>query len=306
MPELVGDCDFQSFGGGVLMRKVTIRPERCLSDAEVEALRGLPPKVGDYDELIDEEAIVIEPTDGVLARLVTNCFDKRLIVDTAELFRSVHGDLSNRGNVIHKGSMMNRERKSDGSLSLTKAVPPSVLQYLRDRNSRLSLSGPYADVLGYLDKTPRTPFCRETAWSLERRDIFKISRPLVEEVERVNREELRDYWLRQREFMKHVSQKFKYPDSMFSTVTVNLNLACAYHTDDGDYRGGIGNLVVLELGNDRSGILVLPRERVAFIVRPTDCLLMNVHHMHGNLPLTVGGTRLTVVLYARERINKCR
>jgi hypothetical protein len=32
---------------------------------------------------------------------------------------------------------------------------------------------------------------------------------------------------------------------------------------------------------------------------------MNVHHMHGNLPLTVGGTRLTAVLYARELINKC-
>jgi len=93
---------------------------------------------------------------------------------------------------------------------------------------------------------------------------------------------------------------------MFSTVTVNLNLACAYHTDDGDFRGGIGNLVVLELDDDESGIWVMPRERIAFIVRPTDCLLMNVHHMHGNLPLTQGGTRLTAVLYARECINRCR
>jgi hypothetical protein len=106
--------------------------------------------------------------------------------------------------------------------------------------------------------------------------------------------------------MRRVPQEFKYNDSMFSTVTVNLNVRCAYHTDDGDFRGGMGNLVVLELGEDNSGILVMPRERVAFLVRPTDCLLMNVHHMHGNLPLTVGGTRLTAVLYARERMDKCR
>lgn len=63
---------------------------------------------------------------------------------------------------------------------------------------------------------------------------------------------------------------------------------------------------MLELGRDDSGILVMPRERVAFLVRPTDVLLMNVHHLHGNLPLTLGGTRLTLVLYARKRINKCR
>ena len=75
--------------------------------------------------------------------------------------------------------------------------------------------------------------------------------------------------------------------------------------DSGDFLGGMGNLVVLELARDDSGILVMPRERVAFLVRPTDCLLMNVHHMHGNLPLTFGGTRLTAVLYARQKMHEC-
>jgi hypothetical protein len=105
--------------------------------------------------------------------------------------------------------------------------------------------------------------------------------------------------------MSRVSQDFKYNDSIFSTVTINSNVRCCYHTDDNDFRGGVGNLVVLELGREDSGILVMPRERVAFLVRPTDCLLMNVHHMHGNLELTAGGTRLTEVLYAREHIDKC-
>jgi len=49
----------------------------------------------------------------------------------------------------------------------------------------------------------------------------------------------------------------------------------------------------------------MPRERLALVARPGDVLLMNVHHLHGNLPLTVGGTRLTAVLYAREHMDKC-
>jgi hypothetical protein len=286
--------------------RLNIRTAWCRSDAEVEALRGRLANPADYEYLIDEDSIVIEkPMGEVLARLVTNCLSNKVVTEGAKQFRAVHGDLSNRGSVIYNGAMMSRERTSDGSLSFSNAVPPSLLQRSRERNARLGLTGPYSDFLGYFDKTPREPFCRPTAWSLDRRDTFETSRPLVKEVEYVNRNELPNHWKRQREFMKHVSQDFKYEDSIFSTVTINLNVRCSYHTDDGDFRRGMGNLVVLELGDDDSGILVMPRERVAFLVRPTDCLLMNVHHLHGNLPLTVGGTRLTAVLYAREHINKC-
>jgi hypothetical protein len=283
---------------------LSISPDLCRSDAEVEAMRGLLPNRADYEYLIEEDAFVVEPSEGVLARLVTNSLGKKLVTDGAELLRTVHGELSNRGSIIYKGSLMDRER-ADGTLSFTKVVPPSVLQLLQAENARLGLTGPYSDFLGYMDKTPREPFCRETAWSLERPDIFEISRPLVKEVEYVNKHELPHHWQRQREFMSRVSQDFKYNDSMFSTVTINSNVRCCYHTDDNDFRGGVGNLVVLELGREDSGILVMPRERVAFLVRPTDCLLMNVHHMHGNLELTAGGTRLTEVLYAREHIDKC-
>ena len=285
------------------MYRLRITPDMCRSDAEVEAMRGTLPNRSDYEYLLEEDSCVVEP-EGVVARLVTNCLTNRVVKESAALLKSVHGELSNRGSVIYKGALMNRER-ADGSLSYTKVVPPSLLELLRLENARLGLTGPFSDFVGYMDKTPREPFCRATAWSLERPDIFAISRPLVQEVEYVNREELPEHWQRQREFMSRVSQDFKYNDSMVSTLTANLNLRCAYHTDDGDFRGGIGNLVVLELGDDRSGILVMPRERVAFLVRPTDLLLMNVHHMHGNLPLTAGGVRLTAVLYARERIDQC-
>ncbi len=288
------------------MYKLEIKPKMCLSDGEVEALRGAEPELGDAD-LIEEDAYFFERVGGkehALAYLVRNGLDEKLIADSAKLLRTVHRDLSNRGSIIYKGSMMNRERK-DGTLSFTEAVPRTILRFLRERNARLGLTGPYSDFLGYVDKSPRHPFCRETNWSLERPDIFEISRPLVQGVDYVYRDLLFDPWKRQRNFMKGVSESFKYTGSTFSTVTINLNVTAFYHTDEGDFRGGMGNLVVLELGRDESGILVMPREHLAFIVRPTDVLLMNVHHLHGNCPLTVGGTRLTAVLYARERINDC-
>jgi hypothetical protein len=40
----------------------------------------------------------------------------------------------------------------------------------------------------------------------------------------------------------------------------------------------MGNLIVLE--GSETGAIVMPKYRVAFLPRPTDILLMNVHTMH--------------------------
>jgi hypothetical protein len=271
---------------------------------ELAALWGTLPTRKLYEVLIAEDAIVTVRGEGVLARLVPNALDETLVKTSAELMRTVRGDLSNRGSIVYRNSMMDRE-KTDSSFSSTKAVTASMLAHLSEENARVGLPPPQSNFLGYYDKTPRMPFCRETAWTLARPDIFEISEPLAREVEQVNKNEHFDSWKRQHDFMRNVSSDFKYHNSIFSTMTVNFNIQCALHTDGGDFVGGMGNLVVLELGRDDSGLLVMPRERVAFLVRPTDVLLMNVHHLHGNLPLTLGGTRLTLVLYARGRINDC-
>jgi hypothetical protein len=158
--------------------------------------------------------------------------------------------------------------------------------------------------LGWFDKTGREP-CRPTAWSLDRPDVLEISRDFEREVHRVYREVLPRRWKEQMEFMKHVSPAFRYLNSVYSTITVNHNMRTPYHYDLGDFAGGLGNLVVLDGGQDESGAMVMPTERVCFIVRPGDILFMNVHALHGNLALN-GKERLTTVLYARQKIDKCR
>jgi hypothetical protein len=96
----------------------------------------------------------------------------------------------------------------------------------------------------------------------------------VEAVEQVYKDELPELWQEQYDFMKNVSKDFKFSNSVYSTLTVNRNKRTTYHYDAGDFRGGMGNLIVLEGGE--GGGLVLPRYRIAFFPQPGDVLLMNV------------------------------
>lgn len=237
--------------------------------------------------------------EGLVARLVTHCLDEDLVKKTAEYFRTVHGDGSNRGAGVGKDAMMYTERP-DKTLSFTKRVPNSIIEKQRER-------GQFTDFLGWMDKSQlgdRFDYCRETAWSLEDPEVLAAARDFVKAVDDVYKKYLPEQWQKQREFMDKVSKDFKFNDSVFSTVTVNRNKRFIYHRDKGDFRGGMGNLVVLEGGDDRAGAIVMPRYRVAFAPRPTDVLFMNVHELHGHLPL-MGIERLSAVLYAREHLDEC-
>jgi hypothetical protein len=247
----------------------------------------------DYDKEVWGE-------EGLVARLVTDCLDEDLVRTTAEHFRTVHGDASNRGNIVGPGAMMNRIRASDNTLGPTKEVPKPIIKKMRER-------GEFTNFLGWFDKSQlgdRFSYCRETAWSLEDPEVLEAARPFVQAVDDVYRKHLPEHWQRQREFMDKVLPDFKFNDSVFSTVTVNRNMRTTYHRDKGDFRRGMGNLVVLEGGDDKAGAIVMPRYRVAFAPRPTDVLLMNVHELHGNLS-RMGKERLTAVLYAREHLDEC-
>ena len=264
-----------------------INDSELRSDEEIAAMEDTYANENDFELLLDEDCMIFSSTgsQGVLARLVTGCISPKK--EIIEAFRTVEGDLSNRF-----GPRLPRKR-ADGSFAHTNVVPASV-----------RFPGA-SNFIGWYDATPREPFCRPTAWALERPDILEMSRDYEREVNQIYQEELRHHWREQMDFMKAVSSQFKYLGSPYSTITVNRNVRTPYHTDKGDFRGGMGNLVVLDGASDQSGIIVMPRERIAFLVRPGSILFMNVHALHGNLALTEGKERLTTVLYARENLHKC-
>jgi hypothetical protein len=269
--------------------RIRLKESDLLSDSQTSRLYGKYANQADYVHgPIDQDCAVYSPRapGGIAAKLVTVAINTPR--RTVELFRTVKGDLSNRGLGV---PLMNRKR-ADGSLSHTKEVPPS-----------LRVSGD-SDFLGWYDKAPRFTSCRQTEWSLKHPEILEVSRDFEREVHRVYKQELPQHWKEQMDFMKDVSSAFRYLNSVYSTITLNRDAQFPYHYDTGDFAGGLGNLVVLEGANDESGAMVMPTERLCFLVRPGDILFMNVHSLHGNLPLN-GIERLAAVLYARAGMNEC-
>ena len=105
------------------------------------------------------------------------------------------------------------------------------------------------------------------------------------------------------------STEFVVPNTSFSTITINYNWRTALHKDDGDFKDGFGNLLILEEGKYEGGYLGFPRYGVCFDVRMGDFLAMDVHEWHCNTDIkgmTPEFSRVSVVCYLREKMDKCK
>jgi FkbM family methyltransferase len=103
--------------------------------------------------------------------------------------------------------------------------------------------------------------------------------------------------------------QFRIDATAFSTLTVNYNWRTACHVDAGDYRNGYSVILVAEEGKWGGGFLGYPRFKVCVDVRHGDFLLKDPHQQHANTELIGGSddwTRLSMVLYYREGLLKCR
>ena len=79
------------------------------------------------------------------------------------------------------------------------------------------------------------------------------------------------------------------------------------HTDKGDDEEGFGNLTVIERGSYKGGETCFPQYGLGVNVRTGDILFMDVHQLHGNLPMhkkSADAERLSVVCYLRTKVWK--
>jgi len=128
-------------------------------------------------------------------------------------------------------------------------------------------------------------------------------------------------------------EHLKIPETSFSTVTINRNFRTALHKDAGDFKGGFGNLTVIERGKYHGGYTVFPQYGIGVNIRNNDFCAMDVHQWHANTLMyeteedaeynktlskdyldnpDVGTeglyknfTRLSFVCYLREKIYNC-
>jgi hypothetical protein len=144
---------------------------------------------------------------------------------------------------------------------------------------------------------------RETLFNMDYPEKFKKTIPLIKEIDQMYNKYAHSHYLQQQK--KARQTPFTISDTVFSTVTININFKTTVHTDKGDDPNGFGNLSVIEHGKYTGGETCFPQYGIGVNVRTGDILLMDVHQMHGNLPINYespDAKRMAIVCYLRDKI----
>ena len=131
--------------------------------------------------------------------------------------------------------------------------------------------------------------------------------PLIRRVDEVFKESLPERYQAQADIIAQTSEDFYISQTVFTTITVNMNFQTAVHKDKGDYEKGFGVLTALRAGHYTGCYFVLPKYRIACDMQTGDVMLADVHEWHGNTPIYPQGRfeRLSLVFYYREKMQYC-
>ena len=173
-----------------------------------------------------------------------------------------------------------------------------------------------SNILGYFDKfTPKQKelmkkqrkkiplTVRETRFNMDYPEKFKKLVPLIKEIDHQYEHLVPDRYKLQSKKAKQTP--FRIPGTSFTTVTTNVNFKTSCHYDKGDDLDGFGNLTVIEEGKYKGAETCFPQFGIGVDVRTGDILMMDVHHLHGNLPMVSENKdtkRLSIVCYLRTKV----
>ncbi len=174
--------------------------------------------------------------------------------------------------------------------------------------------------------------CRLTHFTRTNYEKYNQGLPFLKKIDSLFKRLIPDAYQRQLD-RANTKPHLKIPKTCFSTVTINRNFRTALHRDAGDFKGGFGNLTVIEQGKYHGGYTVYPQYGVAVDLRKNDFVAMDVHEWHSNTPIyeteedkeynatiesdfkdnpevgTAGlyqkYTRISFVCYLREKIASC-
>lgn len=249
----------------------------------------------DVDIFLEESADVYSPDGKLLLKFRRDCLHAGTARSAFEVLRKIRQKTLNRGVATGSWAQIQPQyKKKDGTLSNTRAVDPDF--------------GVESSVIGNFDRYIRTPFCRQTAWTMENRDKFLQVLPFLQDISSVYEREASDRFALQKAVNDETHSDWIIPGTQFTTVTVNRNWQTAVHTDAGDLKDGLSCITALRAGSYSGCELVFPHYRLGVDLRSCDLLMFDSHHMHGNLPLLgkLGGfERVSLVLYVREKMRKC-
>jgi Oxygenase domain of the 2OGFeDO superfamily len=265
------------------MRTIHLTDDDLLPDEEMDRLPGTFLYRPHYDRVIRGTTTVLKPDGSVLVVYITDAIPRSVCLEAYATFRDAPLHTTD-GRGYAAGGMPHKHRKT-----------------VRWRRMQ-------SDVVGFLDRTPRNPYCRMTTLARDHLDTLPTARRLARVVSGVFQRFAPDRWQVQRTFCDRVNPAFIIGGTVFTSITVNRNERTAAHTDAHDYRPGLGVMTVVEGRPFFGGELIFPKYRTAVDMRTGGVCLADVHEWHGNAPMVAKGqtfTRVSFVFYAREHMDRC-
>jgi hypothetical protein len=262
-------------------------------DAKV-ANKTLGKLIGDdsYDIIVAGTAAVYKPDGTLLCKLVKRAFETATLDQARDALRHLkrYGS-DNRGK--YAGMPRVTRRKADGTLSKTSAA----------RNVASA-------IIGFFDRSPRMPFCRQTAFTANEVDRWTTILPMAQRMSELFRLHVPERWRAQHRTSQGTSPDFVIEDTVFTTMTVNNSVRAAVHRDKGDLDAGFGCMNILRGGPWTGGLLVFPEFRTAVQLDEGDAIFFDPHELHANtnfdgLDEDDGDYRVSCVYYYRTKMQEC-
>ena len=274
------------------LTKITARTK--VPEADVLKFKGLHAREAHYDVLLTGDVNVYGPDGSMLFGVRRGALDEELVdnaYDALHWLRRMKTD--NRAS--YSGGERYKRVKEDGTLTNTTW-------------SKLVASA----TIGYYDRYPRIPYCRQTAFIAKHPEKWNTIVPLLQNIAKHYKRNVPAKYMSQMGIVAETEPEWVIPKTPFTTITVNNCTCAAYHTDRGDYKGGFGVMAVLRRGEYRGAELVLPEYKIAVDLGHRDLIFFDPHLWHGNVPIydAVGEEskeweRISIVCYFRENMKDC-
>ena len=317
------------------VKEVMVKPVYTFKEMEDKEGKYFDEDAADviYDEDVD---VYTEDASGVkilIAKLRKKVIDPELIKVGWEGFWRASAPSLMRGAAAGpiqlKGPYWQKRKPAQTEGHATRYIQPDgTISKMRVNNQVFSAVLGYFNAGTAMHKTP----CRLTTYTRQHFENFKHGIPFIEALDKCFKKLIPDRYKKQKE-TADAKPFLRIADTAFSSVTVNRNFRTGLHMDDGDFRGGYGNLSVIERGSYHGGFTLFPMYRIGFNIRTGDFLAMDVHQHHCNTKLyetdedkkankdlvnvhndnvetgTLGAeknfSRVSFVCYLREKIINC-
>ena len=283
-----------------------------MSDEEANKLTGSFLDKSMVKHFITEDTEVFKENGDLLAVLKKNVIPEKILENARIPFRKAAQKSNNRGSAAGDLEKLYKvgdiiDGRTAGKISGGQYTP--LLS--NGKLSKTSYALPvHSSVIGYMDRYPRIPYCRTTAFSQKFFNEYNLCIPYIKCVDEIFKIYAPHKYNIQRAMAEASSQDFIINNTSFEVntgISTRENFRTAAHKDKGDLKEGFGNLGVISRGKYNGFQTVLPKYGVGLDIHHGDVALFDVHEVHGNTePEQISYfERLSIVCYYREKMIYC-